>query len=64
MPITTIDVDHDALTLTIVAEFAAPKQRLWDAYADPRLIEQFWAPKPIPRASSVTTCIPAARAAM
>lgn len=48
MPITTIDVDHDALTLTIVAEFAAPKQRLWDAYADPRLIEQFWGPETYP----------------
>lgn len=48
MPITSVDTDHENLTLTIVADFAAPKQRLWDAYADPRLIEQFWGPETYP----------------
>lgn len=44
MPITTITQDTDNLTLTIVADFAAPVRRLWDAYADPRQIERFWGP--------------------
>lgn len=48
MPITSVDTDAENLTLTIVADFAAPKQRLWDAYADPRLIEQFWGPETYP----------------
>lgn len=48
MPITSIDTDHDKLTLTIVADFAATKQRLWDAYADPRQIERFWGPETYP----------------
>ncbi|WP_221584369.1 SRPBCC family protein [Microbacterium sp. G2-8] len=48
MPITSVDTDRDALTLTIVADFAATKQRLWDAYADPRQIEQFWGPETYP----------------
>ena len=30
--------------MTIVADFAVPVQRLWDAYADPRQIEKFWGP--------------------
>ncbi|WP_110589057.1 SRPBCC family protein [Microbacterium suaedae] len=48
MPITSVDTDHDALTLSFVADFAASRQRLWDAYADPRLIEQFWGPEEYP----------------
>ncbi|WP_322745134.1 SRPBCC family protein [Gulosibacter molinativorax] len=30
--------------MTIVAEFAAPVSRLWEAYADPRQLERFWGP--------------------
>ena len=48
MPITSVATDHDNLTLTIVADFAASKDRLWAAYADPRLIEQFWGPETYP----------------
>lgn len=48
MPITSVDTDHDDLTLTIVAGFAASRDRLWAAYADPRLIEQFWGPETYP----------------
>jgi len=42
MPITSVTKDPQALTMTVIADFAAPVQRLWDAYADPRQIEQFW----------------------
>lgn len=48
MPITTIDKDLDELTLTIVADFAVPVRRLWDAYTDPRQLEQFWGPPTYP----------------
>lgn len=44
MPITSVDQDPQALTLTVVADFRAPLQRLWNAYADPRQLEQFWGP--------------------
>lgn len=44
MPIKTVDKDLEALTLTIVAEFDADLQRVWDAYSDPRQIEKFWGP--------------------
>jgi len=44
MPITSIDKDADALTLTVVADFPVPVRRLWDAYADPRQLERFWGP--------------------
>lgn len=48
MPVTSVEKDLDQLTLTIVADFAAPVSRLWDAYADPRQIERFWGPPSYP----------------
>jgi uncharacterized protein YndB with AHSA1/START domain len=48
MSITSVEKDLDQLTITIVADFAAPLQRLWDAYADPRQIERFWGPPSYP----------------
>ncbi|WP_061963324.1 SRPBCC family protein [Demequina aurantiaca] len=48
MPITSVTKDPEALTMTVIADFAATQQRLWDAYADPRQIEQFWGPPTYP----------------
>ncbi len=44
MPITSIDKDVEALTMTVVADFPVPASRLWEAYSDPRQIEKFWGP--------------------
>jgi uncharacterized protein YndB with AHSA1/START domain len=44
MPITSVAKDPEKLTLTVVAEFPVPQQRLWDAWADPRQLERFWGP--------------------
>lgn len=44
MPITSVTRDTDSLTLTVVADFPAGVQRLWEAYADPRQLERFWGP--------------------
>lgn len=48
MPITSVTKDPAALTMTVVADFPVPVQRLWDAYADPRQLEQFWGPPAYP----------------
>jgi uncharacterized protein YndB with AHSA1/START domain len=44
MPITSVEKNLDALTMTVVADFAATRERLWEAYTDPRQIEKFWGP--------------------
>ena len=44
MPVTSVTQDPESLTLTIVADFAVPVRRVWDAYADPRQLERFWGP--------------------
>ncbi len=44
MPVTDVQHDLDALTLTITADFAAPVDRVWEVYADPRQLERVWGP--------------------
>ncbi len=44
MPVVEIRKDPKALTMTVVAQFAAPVSRVWAAYADARQIERFWGP--------------------
>lgn len=48
MPVTNVSHDIDALTLTITAEFAAPVERIWQVYADPRQLEKIWGPPTYP----------------
>lgn len=44
MPVTDVSHDLDARALTIVADFAASPQRVWEVYADPRQLERVWGP--------------------
>ena len=48
MPVTSLTRDAEALMLTVVADFAVSRQRLWDAYVDARQIEKFWGPPTYP----------------
>ncbi len=48
MPVTDVTSDIDNLTLTITAEFAAPVERIWQVYADPRQLERVWGPPTYP----------------
>ena len=44
MPIVRIDKDIENHTMTVVAEYDAPVERVWQLYADPRQLERFWGP--------------------
>ncbi|BBY14821.1 SRPBCC family protein [Mycolicibacterium litorale] len=48
MPVTDVRHDTDNLTLTITADFAAPVERIWQIYADPRQLEKIWGPPSCP----------------
>jgi uncharacterized protein YndB with AHSA1/START domain len=48
MPVTDVTHDLDTLTLIITAEFAAPVERIWQVYADPRQLEQVFGPPACP----------------
>jgi uncharacterized protein YndB with AHSA1/START domain len=44
MTVISVDKDLDDLTLTVVAEFDAPVERVWQLWADPRQLERWWGP--------------------
>lgn len=48
MPVTEVRKDPSALTLTVVAELAAPVERAWQLLADPRQLERWWGPPTYP----------------
>ncbi|WP_337169499.1 SRPBCC family protein [Gemmatimonas aurantiaca] len=48
MPITEVVSNALDLTLTVVADYPVPLERLWDAYVDPRQLERFWGPEQWP----------------
>lgn len=44
MPVTDVTHDLDTRAIVITAEFAAPVERIWEIYADPRQLEQVFGP--------------------
>ena len=44
MPVTDIITDTDNLTMTVIADLAAPVERVWNAYTDPEQLQRFWGP--------------------
>jgi uncharacterized protein YndB with AHSA1/START domain len=48
VPVTDVNQDLDTRTLTITAEFAAPMERIWQVYADPRQLEKVFGPPTYP----------------
>ncbi|MGH2477491.1 MAG: SRPBCC family protein, partial [Candidatus Limnocylindrales bacterium] len=48
MSVISVDKDFDSLTLTLVAEFDAPIERVWQLWADPRKLERWWGPPSYP----------------
>jgi uncharacterized protein YndB with AHSA1/START domain len=48
MPVTDVQKDLDALTMTMTGEFDAPPERLWQVWEDPRQLERWWGPPTYP----------------
>jgi uncharacterized protein YndB with AHSA1/START domain len=44
MAVISVEKDFDDLSLTLVAEFDAPIERVWQLWADPRQLERWWGP--------------------
>jgi uncharacterized protein YndB with AHSA1/START domain len=42
--IVSVEKDFESLSLVLVAEFDAPIERVWQLWADPRLLERWWGP--------------------
>ena len=48
MTVTSVDTDLDTLTLTLIADFTAPIEQVWQLWADPRQLERWWGPPTYP----------------
>ncbi|HEX7197349.1 MAG TPA: SRPBCC domain-containing protein [Candidatus Limnocylindria bacterium] len=48
MTVTAVRKDPQALTMTLDAEFEASADRVWQLWADPRLLERWWGPPTYP----------------
>ena len=48
MTVTSLDKDLDNLSFTLVADFDAPIERVWQLWADPRQLERWWGPPTYP----------------
>jgi uncharacterized protein YndB with AHSA1/START domain len=48
MTVVSTKKDEDALTLTLVAEFEAPPEEVWQVWEDPRKLERWWGPPSFP----------------
>jgi uncharacterized protein YndB with AHSA1/START domain len=46
--VTAVQKDTTELTMTVVAEFAASPERVWQLWADPRQLERWWGPPTYP----------------
>ena len=44
MSVVSVEKDFDSLSLTLVADFDAPIERVWQLWADPRQLERWWGP--------------------
>jgi len=48
MTVTAVRKEARARTLTLVAEFDAPPERVWQLWSDPRQLERWWGPPTYP----------------
>ena len=44
MSVVSVEKDLERLSLTLLAEFDAPIERVWQLWADPRQLERWWGP--------------------
>ena len=48
MSVTDVTKDTAAGTMTVTADYDAPVERVWQLWADPRLLERWWGPPTYP----------------
>jgi uncharacterized protein YndB with AHSA1/START domain len=48
LSVTSVDTDYDNLTVTLVAEFGASIDQVWELWSDPRKLERWWGPPDYP----------------
>lgn len=63
MTVQTVEKDLANRTMVVTAEFAAPIERVWQLWADPRKLERWWGPPTYPAQVSEHDLVPGGRVA-
>jgi uncharacterized protein YndB with AHSA1/START domain len=61
MTVTAVHKDPKALTMTLIAEFDASPERVWQLWADPRQLERWWGPPTYPATFTAHDLAPGSR---
>ena len=48
MTVTSVETDHENLTVTVIADFDASPDRVWELWSNPRKLELWWGPPSYP----------------
>ena len=48
MSIVSVDTDYDRLAITMVSDFDASVEQVWELWSDPRKLERWWGPPAYP----------------
>ncbi len=60
MSIVSVDTDYDHLTITLISDFDAPIEQVWELWSDPRKLERWWGPPAYPATFEKHDLIPGA----
>lgn len=61
MTVTAVHKDPASLSMTLVAEFDATPERIWELWADPRQLERWWGPPTYPSTFTRHELVPGGR---
>lgn len=61
MTVTAVHKDPASLSMTLVAEFDATPERVWELWADPRQLERWWGPPTYPSTFTRHELVPGGR---
>jgi uncharacterized protein YndB with AHSA1/START domain len=58
MTVVSVDTDHSNFTVTVISDFDAPVERVWELWADPRKLERWWGPPFYPATFETHNLVP------
>jgi uncharacterized protein YndB with AHSA1/START domain len=58
MTVIRVDTDHDNLTVTVISDFDAPVERVWELWTDPRKLDRWWGPPSYPATFETHDLVP------
>jgi uncharacterized protein YndB with AHSA1/START domain len=62
LSVTSVDTDYDRLMVTVIADFDASIEQVWELWSDPRKLERWWGPPGCPATFEQHELIPGGEA--